>query len=161
MSSIIVIKNRLEVKSGSVVQIPGCEPVSSLTSLGLLKNFHCDNAVLPVKVVLNLIPGSKLVKVMTPEGHISTGWFVELPSGPPRDGNKCPADCLPDWYAMLRAYNPSIPKEEPDCSAFSINPCQSELDDIRTPRDPNMKPLETPFIDDNPNHINPIKMIPA
>ena len=157
----IYIKNKLEVKDGSppMIQVPSMEPISSLSSLALSRYIGKGNSMLPVDVVLKLIPGSHLVKVFVPQGQISTGWFLELPAGPPRNGNKCPANCLEDWYAILRAYVSKTPQTTvPECaSTYDISGCLNELDDIRTPRDPEMrpnsKPLETPFPMDGPNNI--------
>lgn len=142
----IEIKNKLEVGQDGKVQIPGCEPVSSLTSLALLRNFRCDNPRIHVKDILRIIPGSKLVRVTTPLGHIASGMFVELPSGPPPDGNECPGECLPDWYKIMREFESEQPaKTMPECAGFDYSGCPIEPDDIRKPRDPLMRPNSQPL----------------
>jgi hypothetical protein len=118
MDDVITVRNKLEVHPGNNITIPGCEPVSSLTSTGLLKELQCSSSVIPVKDVLRAIPGSKLVKLTSPTGQPGTGWWLELPSGPPPDGQSC--DCVPDWYSILKSIIPA--QEEvinPD------NPCSS------------------------------------
>jgi len=77
------IKNKLEIRPGNVIQVPGCEPVSSLTGLALSRNMSCNASIIPVADVLRLIPGSRIVGKFTPAGQNGTGWFLELPDGPP------------------------------------------------------------------------------
>lgn len=123
----ISIKNKLEVLAGGFINVPGCEPTSSLTSDTLSKNMHCNASVIPLQDVLRLIPGSKLVRAVYPSGTSSTGWFVELPSGPPGNGNICPTDCLTDWYKILKenAKERSTEEIQPQgaCAGFNYSGC--------------------------------------
>jgi len=119
MSTTIEIKNKLEVKPNGYVQIPGCEPISSLSSLELAKNISCECSQILAEDVLRLIPGSKIVRIPNPQGNIASGYFIELPNGPPPFGNKCPAECLPDWYKILKDNCSSPPEpEDPLCEAI-------------------------------------------
>jgi hypothetical protein len=149
----ITVKNKLEILPGNVISVPGCEPISSLTSTALARNLHCNASVIPVQEVLRLIPGSRIVQVMTPRGQqgTGTGIFVELPEGPPPYGNVCPPCCLPDWYAILRAHayypNQVEPTPNPkECAGFSINGCMA-----RTPYDEVEKMLHPRLPDHRPN----------
>jgi hypothetical protein len=149
MNSNTVVKNKLEVKPNWKVQIPGCEPVSSLTSVRLAQAFYCQNGgLIDVKVLLACIPGSKLVHVTTPIGHLGSGWFVELPSGPPPDENQC--ICGPDWYAMMKKCNQTEEVQKPTCEGFSTNWCNYDIDpykQLKNPANrPNSLPLSPPLI---------------
>jgi hypothetical protein len=146
---IIAIANKLEVKPDGSIQVPGCEPVSSLTSLALSRNFFCNSSVIDVKLALSLIPGSKLLKVTTPIGHLGSGFFFVLPEGPPIDGNKC-NHCVEDYYKILRENakppSPSQAEAVPACSSIeNYTGCIRVIDDIRAPRDPNMRPNSNPL----------------
>jgi len=145
--SVISIKNKLEVKPDGSISIPGCEPISSLSDPILSRQMSCPNgSLINYKEVLKLIPGSKLVRVTSPLGSVSSGYFIELPSGPPPDGNKCPADCLPDWYKILKGKGQPKPEvEEIQCAGFNFSGCQSEFDPTQHPRDPNLRPNDKPL----------------
>lgn len=148
MDTRILIKNKLEIQPGNVIKVPGCEPTSSLTSDTLSRNLKCNASVIPVEDVLELIPGSKVVRVLSPFGQSGTGMFIEFPSGPPSDGNLCPADCLTDWYAVLRknARNLEQEEEEPaQCAGFNFSGCQFDFDPLAHTRDPEQRPNEKPL----------------
>jgi hypothetical protein len=147
----IMIKNKLEILNGNVITVPGCEPVSSVTGTSLLRNINCNASVIPVEDVLRLIPGSKIVKVMTPAGQNGTGRFIELPSGPPPNANKCPKICLTDYYRILKE-NAKVKKPSDKlivdgdvCSGFNFSGCVLEQDVLRTTRDPSMRPNSNPL----------------
>lgn len=147
INTTINIKNRLEVKAGNIVLIPGCEPISDVSSLGLQRNIHCKASVIPVKDVLRLIPGSKLILLaMRPAGTLNPGSYIELPSGPPQDGNTCPAPCLQDWYQILKDNVPQ-PEEEkkPPCAGFNYSGCVLDQDIYHQTRDPNARPNSMPL----------------
>jgi len=135
------VKNKLEIKNGNVIQIPGCEPISSLSSLALSRNIHCNAAVIPLADALALIPGSRVVRVMMPRGHIQTGLFFELPDGPPPDGFSCTCK-LEDWYKILKdhARPPEEEKKEEfgPCSGFNFSGCVLDQDIFHITRDPDM-----------------------
>jgi hypothetical protein len=131
----ITVKNKLEVKLGGFIQVPGCEPVSSLSSLGLLVSYReqCKHSQIPVKIALKLIPGSKIVWVTQPTGYSATGMFLELPSGPPPDGEDCPRDCMPDWYAMLKRWKPHPHPVNEKCAGFDYDVCSADIDPFKVP----------------------------
>lgn len=135
MSDIINIQNKLEVKPGGILQVPGCEPISSLTDMALARNMHCNSSIIPVEDALRLIPGSKIIKVMTPMGQLSTSFYFVLPNGPPPFGNDCPSSCYPDWYAVLRANARSPESEEENlngpCVGFNYTGCVTSQDPLR------------------------------
>lgn len=146
----ISIANKLEVIPGGVIQVPGCEPVSSLTGTALLRDMHCNASIIPVSDVLRLIPGSKLVWVMRPSGTTSTGWFVQLPEGPPTQGNDCPGHCIADYYAILKANARVLSQEESEeaagpCAGFNYSGCVNSRDIFHTTRDPDMRPNSQPL----------------
>jgi hypothetical protein len=140
----ILIKNKLEIRPGGVISVPGCEPTSSLTSTGLLNNIDCEASIIPLEDALALIPGSRVVRTMVPAGQNGTGRFFELPEGPPPDGNYC--GCPKDWYKILkenaRVRDQSEEETQNDdvCSGFDFSGCVTSQASIRTARDPEMRP---------------------
>jgi hypothetical protein len=142
----IMIRNKLEIMNGNVINVPGCEPVSSVTGTSLLRNNNCAASVIPVADVLRLIPGSRIVRVLTPAGQSGTGRFIELPNGPPPNANKCPKVCLTDYYRILKEnarVKESSKKLTIDgdlCSGFNFSGCVLEQDVLKTTRDPKMRP---------------------
>lgn len=138
---VIYVKNRLEVRPGMVLSVPGCEPTSSLTSTGLLKNLDCKASVIDVKLALKLIKGSKLIRTMVPVGSYATGLAFELPSGPSPDGNTCPQDCLTDWYKLLRRHAKTEEHEkDPKCSGYNFTGCQLDQDNFHRAPNPDLRP---------------------
>ena len=139
----ITVKNKLEILPGGVVNIPSCEPTTSLTANALSVELArlCKASQMPYKQVLEVIPGSRIVQVMTPRGQTGTGLFIELPDGPPPDGNVCPRGCAPDWYSILRCHAKATPgqscgcvKSEPQsCVGFDFSGCYSELEQTLGP----------------------------
>lgn len=158
MGDVITVKNKLEIKPGNIIQIPGCEPTSDLTSVSLSRNLrcYCKSAIIDAKKAQCLIPGSKIVRVMMPLGHLSTGFFLELPEGPPQN-SKCPVDCIPDWYAILRAHATIEEPEKPECEGFDYSGCVKDYDVLKVTRDPNMRPnqnpLDSPFDHFSESHV--------
>ena len=104
----IVIRNKLEILPGNVLRVPGCEPVSSFTSLSLAANIDCNASVISLKdavLAIEKVTGERprIVVVLRPTGLTGTGKFLELPDGPPPQGRECP--CKPaseDWYKILK-----------------------------------------------------------
>lgn len=150
--TVITIRNKLEIQPGHVISVPGCEPTTSLTSDTLSRNLKCNASVIPVEDVLRLIPGSRIVRVLSPFGQSGTGMFLELPNGPPGDGNVCPADCLTDWYAILRANarvrNTETAKEPAPvgmCSGVNFSGCVFDYDPQLHPRAPDHRPSQKPL----------------
>jgi hypothetical protein len=146
----IEIKNRLEVKPGrhgGIIQIPGFEPTTNMTDTTLSINLRGKASIMNVRKALKLIPGSKLIREMKPLGHLASGWFFELPNGPPPYGEKCPRDCNPDWYQILRD-NATIeePEDEPgECAGFDYSGCPKNADLFLSTRDPNQRPNSQPL----------------
>lgn len=147
----ILVKNKLEIQPGNTIKIPGCEPTTSISSLGLLKNFNCKTSNIPVKDVLKLIPGAKIIFLTTPVGQNGTGRWLELPSGPPPDGEVCPHDCGVDWYGLLKTLVPEEPEEcDTKCAGFNFTGCSGPKDDdyvrpYRRVADPDMRPNGDPL----------------
>lgn len=148
----IFIRNKFEIMPGGVIQVPGCEPVSSLTGTALLKNLNCNASIIPVEDVLRLIPGSRIVRTLLPAGQVGTGKFLELPSGPPPNGNVCPCRNMIDFYKILKD-NARVRGSKSDqlhvdgdvCAGFNFSGCVLEQDILRTTRDPKMRPNSTPL----------------
>lgn len=119
----IQIATRIEVQPGNKVLVPGCEPVSSLTSTTMDENRVCTTTVVDLADALAAIPGSSVQLTMNPRRK----WFV-FPSGPAPDPSKCDeGNCqyVPDWYAMLRGIGKQTNIVQPDrptdvCSAFPL-----------------------------------------
>jgi hypothetical protein len=152
MGDIIIIRNKLEIQPGNVINVPGCEPTTSLTSDTLSRNLKCNASIIPVEDVLRLIPGSRIVRVLSPFGQTGTGMFLELPSGPPQNGNECPAECIPDWYAVLRKHarvRNTDEDEEPTpvgmCAGVNFSGCVFDYDPTLHPRAGNHRPSERPI----------------
>jgi len=147
----IDVRNRLEVKPGpygGAIQIPACEPTTSLTAISLSRNMSCKCGIISVKKALQLIPGSRLVRELKPIGHVASGWFFELPAGPPPLGMCCPGSseeknqlCWPDWYKILRdnCQEVEVPSL-PECAGFDYSGCMYTFDPLRITHDPNMRP---------------------
>ena len=96
---VIYIENRLEVIGADMVQVPGCEPTSALTSYTLLMYRTCGAAMVHLHDALQAIPGSR-VEFQLNNGQSNGSrkkWFVL-----PRVNQTCPNDPHPDFYAILR-----------------------------------------------------------
>lgn len=117
MSDVISIANKLWINEGGKIMIPGCEPISELTSVTLannIKNCGCSE-ILATKAV-TLVPGSYIeINPFDP-----TMRFFVLPNGPPPDGDQCPKKCAADWYAMLRCHAEPTPEPAGCDNAASI-----------------------------------------
>jgi len=121
----ILIQNRLEVISGNVLMVPGCEPTSAFTSLTLAENRECNGSIVDLSDALEAIPGSTIVMMYNPRKL----YFV-LPEGPPsRHG--CiigEAQCTIDYYQILRdigrpAEQPAVENIDEICSSFRYKGC--------------------------------------
>lgn len=145
----IEVKNKLEIMPGNVIRVPGCEPVSSLTGTALLSNLDCNASIIPLEDALSLIPGSRIIGKFMPAGHVGTGLFFELPSGPPPNGQECGCS-TEDYYKILRDNARTREEEEdnnPDdvCSGFNHSGCQRDQHHLRMTRDPNLRPNSNPL----------------
>ena len=151
--STISVRNKLEILNGNVINVPGCEPVSSLTATGLLRNIDCNASIIPLGDALRVIPGSRIVRVFHPAGQNGTGWFFELPEGPPPHGNdcKCPRT-LEDYYRILKDYarvrgdeTESLSLDGDVCAGFNFSGCVREQDPLKRARDPDLRPNSNPL----------------
>jgi len=146
--STITVRNKLEIRPGLVISVPGCEPTSSLTGTTLLSNLDCGASVISLADALRVIPGSRVVGTMTPTGHLGTGLFFELPSGPPPDGFECDCDVV-DYYKILRDNARPVEEEEVVrsgvCSGFNFSGCVLDADYLHTTRDPDLRPNSNPL----------------
>jgi hypothetical protein len=120
----ITVRGRIEVLPGNKLMVPGCEPVSALTSTSLDENRVCTTTVIDLADALAVVPGSTVEQTYNPRRK----WFV-LPSGPAPDPSRCdkPGTCesVPDWYAALRSVGcpTRIAQEEKPadiCSSFPL-----------------------------------------
>lgn len=105
----IRIGNKLEVKRGNVIQVPGCEPLSAVTSYVLLANNECANTQVTLEDALDAIPGSFVQILLNPR----TLLFV-LPDGPPSQFG-CATEYCNDWYGILREVGEPILEEDVAC----------------------------------------------
>jgi hypothetical protein len=104
VSSPLIIKNKLEVV-GSMVKVPGFEPLSEQTTNSLSIALQGASTYISLDKAMALIPGSKLLITYNggpTAGSFGHNMFLELPSGPPPDGNSCPSNCIRDYYKILR-----------------------------------------------------------
>lgn len=103
----ITIANKLEVLLGNVIIVPGCEPVTDITSTTLAANMQCKTSVIKLEDALCAVPGSTLEFQKNPRRL-----FFVLPSGPPTHPGCDACNSQPDWYALLRDVCPpgGLPK---------------------------------------------------
>lgn len=153
----IPIKNKLEILPGNVLRIPGCEPVTSFTSLALAANVDCnasiislEDAVAAIEEASGIVPC--IVKVLTPAGVPGTGKFLELPSGPPPNGNQCPSNDILDWYQILKDAAEPIEdgfSEDDDeiegCSGFNFSGKVLDQDHFHRAPNPDIRPSTRPL----------------
>lgn len=97
----IDIANALEIKHGDVILVPGCEPISTVTSVTLDTTRECNNAEVSLSAALEAIPEATIRVTPNP----LTRWFV-LPEGPSTP-HECPCRSIEDYYELLR----QIPSE--------------------------------------------------
>jgi hypothetical protein len=140
----IEIKNKLEILPGDVIRIPGCEPVTSFTSLALAVNVDCNASIISLQDAIEAIrevagEDPCIVRVHQPAGVPGTGKYLELPSGPPPDPS-CPCKRPEDWYRILKdAAQPidfdAINDDQLEgCSGFNYSGCRLHTADDQTPR---------------------------
>lgn len=107
------IANKLEIRRGGYILVPGCEPLSNLTSLKLLEQAPCQNTYVLLEDALEAIPDAIIEITYNPH----TRWFV-LPSGPPPQYGCAETDCT-DWYEILRQLPPAeVSEDKVDCSPY-------------------------------------------
>jgi len=123
MPDIIPIANKITIRESGNVMIPGCEPVSELSSPLFAQRLNCKASEIPATQAMKLIPGSYIeVNPFTPSQR-----YLVLPNGPPPDGNDCPCRWLGDWYALLRGTVTEETKQSPlqcNSEAFDFNWCR-------------------------------------
>ena len=134
----IAVNNFLRIFEPGILQIPGREPISTVTSVGtspiwaeapqivtIDKELRGKIAYITVKKALQVIPGSYI----TNSSDTFNRLFF-LPSGPP-PGDECPCHRIPDWYQILRnnADYGGPPEKKADekpksCSGFDFSWCR-------------------------------------
>jgi hypothetical protein len=146
------IRNKLEILPGNVIRVPGCEPVSSFTSLALAANVNCNASIISLDKAVEAIPDATIERVLRPSGFPGTGQFFVLPEGPPtRPGcNSC--DIMEDYYQKLRDAAEPIEFEEDDefpdgvcAAAANWTRCRTEQDQFHRAPDPTLRPNSTPL----------------
>lgn len=152
----ITIKNKLEILPGNVIRIPGCEPVSSFTSLALAANVDCKASIISLEDAVEAIRDAtgeeaQIIKVLTPAGVPGTGKFFELPQGPPPRGNECPSSDIPDYYRILKDAATPIEFDDEDedtlegCDGFNFSGCVLDQDMFHRAPDPTIRPNRMPL----------------
>jgi len=102
----VTIQNKLRVLPGNQIIVPGCEPVSALTSVTLMANSTCKSSIISLAKAKEVIPTATLVWTLNPKQL----WFV-LPDGPPQNFG-CDQKCrITDWYQILRDSSEEITTE--------------------------------------------------
>lgn len=146
------IRNKLEILPGNVIRIPGCEPVTSFTSLALAANVNCNASVISLDKAIEAIPDATIEKVMAPSGFPGTGQFFVLPEGPPTRPGCVTCDPIEDYYQRLRDAAEPIEFEEDEglpegicAAAANWNLCRTEQDQFHRAPDPELRPNSTPL----------------
>lgn len=118
----INIANKLTVLPGNIILIPGCEPLSELSSLSLSANINCKSSVITLAAALEAIPGSTVEILSNPKS-----FFFVLPEGPPTTPGCNSCDSGVDWYQILRDATTPTQPQEPDvpgpCDPFAMPRC--------------------------------------
>ena len=112
----IVIELKLEVIGPDTIIVPGCEPLSSLTSPTLARWSTCRHATVKLADAMAAIPGSR-IEFQINNGMSNGGtkkWFIL----PPFDVS-CPCKTLPDYYKILRDLEPSV-EDDSDYSSCEV-----------------------------------------
>lgn len=113
----ITISNKLEIRSGNKVVVPGCEATSSITSTTLLANQGCTTSEVALADALAAIPGATIEAILNPRRL-----FFVLPSNPAAHG--CTSCVTTDWYKLLRSIGqPAAESNETLCDAFQWSGC--------------------------------------
>ncbi len=133
----IHISLQLEVQANNKVFIPGCEPMSSLSSKTLssymAKCEYCKNPMVDVDVILDEIEGTYL-KLGTNfgRGNMRQKWLVfpSLEAG-------CPCGSYEDWYEKLKELAKDTEQESEEfdyCNTTGMGYCPSpDFDTIPEP----------------------------
>jgi hypothetical protein len=131
----ITIQNKLEIHADNTISVPGCEPISSLSSNTLMINMQASGyrgPVIGLQEALALIPGSTVEMMYNSGGALGTiRRFFVLPYGPPPSPGYCSDGqpiCRPDWYKILKdnARSTTAAEEETSqsvddiCNFFSL-----------------------------------------
>jgi hypothetical protein len=158
MSVIIDIKNKLEILPGNVLRVPGCEPVSSFTSLALAANVDCNASIITLEDAVNAIRAEgfepRIIKALKPSGVPGTGKFLELPDGPSPNGSQCPCNDVTDWYQILKDNATPIDdfedvnrEDDPlrTCNGFNYSGIRINSEPFKDAPDPSVRPNTTPL----------------
>lgn len=117
----ITIKNQLEVFPGNIINVPGKEPISAITSTTLAANTTPTASIISLESAMTLIPDAQIVITYNP-----TRRFFVLPSGPA--SVNCPCVAVEDYYKLLRDNAQEIPvntttsqqDDDGDCDVFPL-----------------------------------------
>lgn len=134
ISEQIEIANLLKILPNDLIQIPHCEPPSSISTLRFSAYYAksgCIGHLVKLQDALDAMPGSEIVySVNFGPPNFRTKW-LRLP--PTLVG--CPCPSIVDWYGVLR----SLPKVE---EKTEENPCG--IESASWCSDPHVEPPESP-----------------
>lgn len=144
----ITISLQLEVQANNKVFIPGCEPVSSISSKTLAsymaKCDYCENPMVDVDLILEEIPGTYLkLGNNFGRGNMRQKWLVfpSLQVG-------CPCGSYDNWYERLKELegDPVVEEDFEYCNTTGMGYCPSpDFDTVpEPPADPYKEEGEFP-----------------
>jgi len=120
IGSDVSIANKLEVKLGNIILVPGCEPISDFTSTSLAVNIDCNSSFVTLRDALEAIPGSTIVRQTNP-----SRLFFVLPIGPPVKPGCQSCQSIDDYYQILRDITPTKSQTSTAgaCDTFDYGVC--------------------------------------
>lgn len=141
----IQIELRLDILPNNKVPVPGCEPISNITSRTLQQRQHCQCVYVDLVDVLAAIPQARVeFGTNWGNGGYRKKWLILPPHS-----QIC---CIPytDWYALLRTLcSDDVPVVEryAACDVIGQGFCPSPgFDDpLPAPNDPYMSEGHTPY----------------
>lgn len=124
----VEVSFQLQILADDTIIIPGCEPTSALSSATLSYSIAlngCEHPKIPVKLVLEKIPGTSVKYGWNFNLGYNQTWLVF----PPYLAS-CPCPDRPDWYSMLRCIAKDI--EEPvvqdkTCDVIDNDFCNNDI----------------------------------
>ncbi len=121
----ITIQNRLEIRPGNIIMVPGCEPISAFTSVTLANNSECIGTIISLETAKAVIPGWTIVAIQNGGSTFGSRRFFVLPDGPPpQPGCSGTKACQVDWYQILRDNaQPMTSSGSSESDNATCNPC--------------------------------------